>query len=148
MYSIPRRAPTLDQYSFLCFPQPRGEAMKHILLLALVMVAGCATTEKYEESLRSWVGSSPDQLISQWGPPDSSFTTGTSTYLTYSQGRTYNVPGVAPTYQTTCSFGVCTTNAVGGSPGYTINSHCKTTFTVQGNQITSWRWEGNSCKAR
>jgi hypothetical protein len=121
--------------------------MKQILLLAMLCLAACATTENYEKVLSSWVGSGEDSLIASWGPPDSSYQSGETKYLTYARSNTSYVPGVAPTYQTTCSFGICRTTPIGGSPGYAVNSNCKTTFTVVGSKITNWRWQGNDCTA-
>jgi hypothetical protein len=40
-----------------------------ILILAMLLLAGCATTAGYEKVLGSWVGQSADRLISSWGAP-------------------------------------------------------------------------------
>jgi hypothetical protein len=121
--------------------------MRHLLILAMLGLSACATTEKYEKILGSWVGASEDSLIAKWGPPDSSYQSGETKYLTYARSNSAYIPGTAPTYQTTCSLGICNTIAVGGSPGFTVNSNCKTTFTLSGGKITNWRYQGNDCTA-
>jgi len=88
---------------------------------------GCATQEGYEKILSSYVGSSETALLAQWGPPDNVCSSDASTkYLTYSKSRSGYVPGVPPTYQSSCSFGFCTTVPIGGSPGYSYTDTCKT----------------------
>ena len=42
-----------------------------------------------------------------------------------------------PIYQTSCSFGTCTTTPVGGSPGYSFTKTCKTSFKVVRGVIAS-----------
>ncbi len=122
--------------------------MHKLILIALFGLGACATESKYKENLNSWMGQREGSLIASWGPPDSVYTSDTNTkYLTYNRQQSTYVPGVAPTYQTHCSFGVCTTDAIGGSDPYMIDSRCKTTFTVAGGMISSWRYEGNACRA-
>jgi len=119
---------------------------KLILALIALFLIGCATTKRYEQVLDSWLGDSESALIQKWGPPDSVYESGEAKYLTYRDSRSVYVAGTEPSYQTTCSFGSCYTTAIGGSPGYMKNLHCKTTFTVSDGKITHWRWEGNDCR--
>ena len=80
-------------------------------------VAGCATEEGFKDILNSYVGSPDTSLLTQWGPPDEAYSSDSDTkYLTYAKSRSGYVPGLPPTYQTSCSFGICTTIPVGGSP--------------------------------
>jgi len=122
--------------------------MRRLLLIALLGIAGCATTANYEKILQSYVGSNESSLIAHWGPPDSVYTSGETKYLTYNKTSSTMVSGTPPTYQTNCAFGTCTTTPVGGSSPYVLNLQCKTTFTISGGTITSWRWEGNACRAK
>ena len=46
---------------------------KFVTILAAAALASCATTAGYESMLQTWVGSSTDQLVSRWGPPQSSY---------------------------------------------------------------------------
>jgi hypothetical protein len=116
-----------------------------VLTLATI---GCATQEGYEKVLSSYVGSTEAALLAQWGPPDTFYSSDASTkYLTYSKSQSGYVPGVPPTYQTSCSFGFCTTLPIGGSPGYSYTDTCKTSFKIVGGTITSWRYQGSACRA-
>jgi len=82
------------------------------------------------------------------GPPDTFHSSDASTkYLTYSKPQSGYVPGVPPTYRTSCSFGFCTTIPIGGSPGYSYTDTCKTSFEIVGGTITSWRYQGSACRA-
>src|SRR5467141_1139575 len=92
---------------------------------------GCATQEGYEKVLNSYAGASEAALLAQWGPPDNVYASDAGTkYLTYSTSRSGYMPGVPPTYQTSCSFGYCTTTPIGGSPGYAYTDTCKTSFKI------------------
>jgi hypothetical protein len=122
--------------------------MKQFLLIIVVLgLAACGTTAGYEAVLASYVGGPESALIDRWGPPDSVYEAGGTKYLTYSNNHTSYVPGIPPTYNTTCSFGYCTSIPVGGSSGYTLDERCRTTFEVEGGTVTSWRWQGNACRA-
>lgn len=122
--------------------------MKNVLALFVAfLLVGCATTENYEKILRSWIGSSEGALISSWGAPDSNYTSGDRTYLTYVRSGSMTIPGTAPTYQTQVIGNTAYTTSYGGSPATTIGLHCKTTFTVSNGRITNWRYQGNHCVA-
>ena len=110
-------------------------------------LASCATEANYEKILDSWTGSSENELLNSWGPPDSVYESGGTKYLTYARGNTVVLPGTAPSYQSTVVGNTMYTNPVGGTPPLVMNRHCKTTFTIQSGIIVSWRWEGNACKA-
>lgn len=122
--------------------------MKKICLWLVFVLSACATTEKYEAVLKTWIGSSERELINSWGPPSSVYEVNGDKYLTYQSSRSGYVPGVAPTYQTSFIGNTAYTTSYGGTPGYSYNHHCKTTFTVSGGVINHWRYEGNSCKSK
>jgi hypothetical protein len=108
---------------------------------------GCATSAGYEKVLNSWMNSTEQDLVAQWGPPDQVYESGGQKYLTYHRSSQAYLPGVEPTYQTTYYGTYATTTPIGGSPPQTINLNCKTTFTITNGKITSWRYEGNNCAA-
>ncbi|MCX5852959.1 MAG: hypothetical protein NT072_13080 [Deltaproteobacteria bacterium] len=123
---------------------------KIFLSLCLIcLISACATTEKYEAALNSWVGSDINDLVYSWGYPDSSFDApnGNKVYM-YSQGGSFQMP---TTYRTTANvhgygntaYGSATTRAYGGQ---TLNLWCDTYFEVDSSQrIVRWSWEGNRC---
>jgi hypothetical protein len=122
--------------------------MRYALLFGLVLLAGCATTAGYEQMLNTWMGSTEIDLVRKWGPPLGAYDGGGSRFLTWeSSGQVY-VPGTAPSYQTQFIGNTAYTTPVGGSPGYTVMKRCRTTFELRNGVVSSWRWDGNACKAR
>src|SRR5258708_39745373 len=113
---------------------------------ALTMATiGCATQEGYEKVLSSYVGSTEASLLAQWGPPDTFYSSDASTkYLTYSKSQSGYVPGVPPTYQTSCSFGFCPTFPIGGSPAYSYTQTCKTSSTIDCPTTTCCPYPGRA----
>ena len=121
---------------------------KWIFCSVALLLGACATAEKYEAVLKTWVGSNESSLISAWGPPDSVYENAGEKYLTYSKSSTGYVPGTAPSYSTRIIGNTAYTTTYGGSPGYAYNQNCKTTFTLLGGIIKSWRYEGNACRSQ
>jgi hypothetical protein len=135
--------------------------MKKYLLLILLVLTGCATTQNYEKILSSWVGAPESALISNWGPPSSSYQiSANSKVITYMRGRNVQVGGFATTTPITTTT---TGNIYGGvnanysstatsyvqsvSPVTNIAMNCSTRFTVNNGVIANWAWEGNDCRA-
>lgn len=103
------------------------------LSLALL---GCATSEKYEAQLATWVGHPSGELIANWGAPSSTFKTPDGTQV-YEYLKTGATNGYANRNQFT-----------GGVNATSYTNYCKTTFVLNGaDVITNWRWEGNMCRA-
>ncbi|EPR43391.1 hypothetical protein dsx2_2435 [Desulfovibrio sp. X2] len=121
-----------------------------ILALLLVLLNGCATKEKYAETLNTFVGSDEAKLVGAWGAPDSTYETGTQKFLTYQRHRVVTDPGTPPTTRTTSIGGVPYTSTTPGRTGYTLNFDCKTTFVVDraSGTIEKWSFQGNDCVAR
>ena len=120
---------------------------RYSILLLLCGLAACATTEKYEAILESWIGKSENALVEAWGPPDSVYETDGTKYLSYAKSGTHYVPGTFPTYRTTIVGNTRHTHSYGGTPGYIYNQNCKTSFAIIAKTIKKWRWEGNACRA-
>lgn len=118
-----------------------------VIFIAAALTA-CATTAGYEKILNSWVGVQEIDLVRAWGPPLQSYETGGHRFIVYSSRRNVYLPGTPPTYQTTIVGNTAYTNAVGGSPGMTIDKTCTTTFELEGTRVISWSHQGNDCKAR
>lgn len=112
--------------------------LKSLIMTALMLfVSSCATTEKYEEVLSSWVRKPASELFYTWGAPASSFTDSMGNkFYTYN----YNGGSVGNTFL----------NPPGGGATTYVNSYwCKTTFIANSSDvIQSWKWEGNSCKSK
>ena len=121
--------------------------MKKFVLLAIILISGCATAEKYEAKIKTWIGSSESALVSSWGPPDSVYENGGLKYLRYAKSVSGYIPGTAPTYQTQIIGNQAYTTSYGGSPGFSYTEHCKTTFIISGGSINGYRFEGDACRS-
>ncbi|HHM5293883.1 TPA: hypothetical protein ACRMRV_006294, partial [Pseudomonas aeruginosa] len=118
------------------------------VLWVIAVLAGCATTAKYENVLNSWVGSSEIDLIRAWGPPQQAYNSGESRFITYTNSSNIYMPGVSPSYTTTYYGNTAYTTSSGGSPAQNIPLSCTTTFELKNGVILSWQWQGNHCVAR
>ena len=138
------------------------KSKKIICILAIVLTAGCATTENYENILKSWVGSHSDSLVASWGPPQSSFKMSNGgMILEYTDQRNVQIGGYTytrpqTTYHSGSLYGSTNTSYNGTSttyvqtktPTYNIPLACVTRFTTNSyGRIISWSWQGNNCKA-
>jgi len=124
---------------------------KEIVVLALLLVSGCATHAKYEKSLQTWVGHNESELISVWGAPVRVYDAGEAKYLTYSSSRNLTIPGSNLTYRSNCYTGAnsfsCNTSSVGGTPATNMTLLCETTFQIVNSKIVSWNWKGYDCRS-
>lgn len=125
----------------------RSRSKLAIAACLTLFLTACATTAGYERTLQSWIGKSETELVRQWGVPRGVYESGGIRFLTYSRSGQGYFPGVAPTYQTTMIGRTAYTQPIGGMPPMVISRRCDTTFEVAGGVVTSWRWEGNACKA-
>jgi hypothetical protein len=75
-------------------------------------------------------------LIAAWGPPSDE-------YVLPNGSRMYTWLYVSGT-RVVANYNAYLNMVTAGSVTY----WCKTTFTVAGSMIQSWRWEGNACRAR
>ena len=116
--------------------------------IALLILAGCATTANYEKMLNTWVGAPEIALYRSWGAPDSQYEAAGTKFVTFTKSGNVVMPGTSPTYQTTFIGNTAYSNAYGGSPAYNISLVCKTTFEIRNEQVVNWRWEGNQCRSR
>ena len=123
--------------------------MKQILWMLSfgLLLSACATTEKYEANLQTWIGSPEAELVRSWGPPDSFYESGESRYLTYHWSNSGVIPGTSPSYTSTLIGNTMYTNPIGGTPAIAYNNNCSTAFEVRSEKVVSWSWKGNHCVA-
>lgn len=114
--------------------------------ILLLLVAGCATAERYQAMLENWVGAEERELIAAWGPPDSVYEGQDARYLTWNSQYQNYMPGSPPRYETRVVGDRVYTVPYGGTPGHLFTSRCKTTFTLVDARVTGWRTEGNACR--
>jgi len=138
----------------------RGLCMQRIIIVAILLISGCATTTDYEKAttanygkiLETWMGSPVDNLVISWGPPQSQYELSDGgKVIEYFNSRSGTIGGYTTnqpitTYNSDGS--TSTTHVPTTSPSYNVQYHCRTTFDVDKyGTIISWRWEGNSCIA-
>lgn len=99
-----------------------------ILFLLVLLVAGCATTRRYQAMLQGWVGRPTTELISQWGTP-----TSTSNLADGSQLFVYSQIDEETREKTARNLA-----------GYTPS--CRTTFQVRQGTVVGWKWDGKNCR--
>lgn len=97
---------------------------KLFVVLSLIIVSGCATSEGYNRILNTWLNSDKQNLIETWGVPTSTYKLNEHVeYISY--------------LKTSISY----------INGNIYNWKCETTFTIKDNKVTSWKYNGNSCEA-
>jgi len=114
-------------------------------LALLVLLAGCATTEKAKES---WIGASYDEAVRAWGPPARSgkLSDGAEVHTWVSEG--------GPTYRSGPSIGIggfggSGRGGVGIGVGVPIGggsveppARCERTLTFRGGRLVEQSWIG------
>jgi len=114
-------------------------------LALLVLLAGCATTEKAKES---WIGASYDEAVRAWGPPARSgkLSDGAEVHTWISEG--------GPTYRSGPSIGIggfggSGRGGVGIGVGVPIGggsveppARCERTLTFRGGRLVEQSWIG------
>ena len=142
--------------------------MRNLILVSLLLLAGCATTAGYEKVLSSWVGDNVDHLKSVWGQPDNTTTLSDGgSVLEYNRQRNVQLGGYTTTVPVTTTTsgtaniygnrssatadysGTSTTYVPQTTPVQNINMQCVTRFTANSQgTITRWAWQGNDCRAK
>ena len=114
--------------------------MKKIgVIVLLFFCAGCLTSQKMDETMKSWEGSNIDNLIASWGPPSQVLDDGRGgKIMTWAESRSYTSPGRATTFG--AGAGSSYTNY---SPGQTTTWTNTRTFWVDKNgTIYKSAWRG------
>lgn len=128
--------------------------MRKLLIgLFIILLAGCATSQRYQEILTSWHGADMEQIINVWGYPDREMVApnGNKVYV-YAWAKTAQLPAqyTPGTTSVTTRNGNTTVTSTPSTylPGETIELECTTWFEVNANNIiikSSFR--GNNCIA-
>ncbi len=118
---------------------------KILTILIVVLLCACASKAKYQAALNTWLGSTENQLISQWGVPQQVYESGKSKYLVYSRSRTVYIPGSRGTQQTTFVGATAYTHTYGARDPVLYDADCVTTFEIINGKIYSYSFRGNDC---
>lgn len=131
-----------------------------LALIALTLLVGCASTEKYDHDLSLMIGATEPKLTADWGTPQEvrqldngdkiltyrqthSIETGG---LTANPVNNYNIGRISsdfrsPNNNSSRSFALPTT------PTRTVTMTCITHFTLHNGSIQSFTHEGEDCVA-
>jgi hypothetical protein len=114
--------------------------------MACLLLSACATTAKYEAALNGWIGSTEEELVTKWGPPDRVYVAPSGRrILTYVRGESVFIPGAQPIVTTTTVGNSVYTTQYGGSPAMVIPVSCTTDITIDDGRISKWHYEGDYC---
>lgn len=119
----------------------------YLLFTLAFFVSGCATAEKFQKNMETWVNQPESKLLSQYGPPHRVYESGGVKYLTYANSRTAVIPGTNPSYQSTVIGNTIYTDSYGGTPSVPVNLSCTITFEIVNGYINRVTWRGNNCVA-
>lgn len=132
--------------------------LKNLLKLSLIagaslLLAACATTQNYQQTLAQWQGENIQRLIQVWGYPDAGvkLPNGNSVYM-YTNERSYVTPATpmaTPTIINVPGSQMAATSYNGGFiGGKTLTLYCRTWFeTDPKGIIVNYRFLGNNCIA-
>ena len=127
------------------------------LSVALLLTA-CASTQKYDQMLNGWVGKSESALLKTWGAPSArKINADGSQVVTFTQVQTLTVPSEFYLYNPYPLEGDVSVYApFDGDYAFTPYAQnlgisqeyiCQTSFYIQNNVVTGWKWKGNNCLA-
>lgn len=127
-------------------------------LVLVMFLFACATQEKYDKRLSSWVGKTETSLMTKWGKPSATrIMENGDKVITYTKANDVYVPSEFYVYNQNFepSEDVVYSpfmNDYNFSPyaqsfGYQVEDICQTSFLVQQGFITGWKWRGNDCVA-
>lgn len=132
--------------------------MKKLILacLSTAVLFACATPEKYDAHLNTWVGKTETELQSKWGRPSAAkimnngdkvitYTKADDIYVpsefyVYNPGMEPNVNDIYTPFNGSYDF-----TPYSEAYGYQVQETCQTSFLVQNNLISGWKWKGNNC---
>jgi hypothetical protein len=126
-----------------------GGAMTRIVaLIALLTLCGCqtATTERFEQNLKTWIGAPESEFISSFGVPDATYSVGKDKYLSYRHKMVGSTSGVAPSYTSTVIGNTIYTSSSGGIAPSVYTMWCTIDWRISGGIVRSYRFAGNECR--
>jgi hypothetical protein len=136
----------------------KGTAMGHglrraLVASALVLLAGCATTAKFDAMMQSWVGSSINDYIAANGYTPNQVLDDADGGKIYIFGQSAQGMYQMPTTTTTNVYGAGNaaygTSTTSGGMMIPIVMQCTWTFrTNASGKIYRYSWRGNACKQR
>ena len=112
-------------------------------LLALALLAGCATTADVDKAKASWDGATYDEVVAAWGQPanQTSLEDGLQGYTWISQSGGYGTSVGA--YGGSGGGGVGISLPLPGMGG-TVSGHCGRTLSFKDGRVVDQIWQGTT----
>ena len=120
--------------------------MRILSLFVLGFLCACQgpTESNYIRNVKSWVGRTPEELITQWGTPSQVLNNGNEQFYIYTITKEIPLSG---TQDQGGNGQLNYISPIQGTSAYQTDLFCQTTFVVQNDRIVDWDFEGNACKA-
>ena len=119
------------------------------VVLGLICLVSCATSEKYARLLNKMLGLTEEELVMALGVPTKTYTTENLKVLEYFGSSQYYVS--SPDYQVTKFHNMDGTN-IGSAGRWVDNGYyktysCRTSFFLKEGKVDSYKFLGNGCIA-
>lgn len=126
-------------------------------LIVTFLLLACATSQKYDQQLKGWVGQKESALIEAWGRPSAQkYLSPNSKVITYTKISDYFVPSEYYFYNDGWGVSDIVYDPFMNDYNFTpyaqmvdteVEEICQTSFWIENGIITSWKWRGNNCVA-
>lgn len=117
---------------------------KFILSTALLLLAGCATTQSFTSTMNLFNGQPTSRLIAEFGTPDQRIEQDGQTILVF-RPVMVNIPIPTPALVSGMGGAYVTPRS---SSNYSIRANCRVAFTLKNDQVTDWTSQGKDCPSR
>jgi len=121
-----------------------------VLTFASWILSGCATGAQTDEAMKSWLDHNINELVTSWGPPESSVQLpGGNVIYTWTNRGSYTMPTQTTTTANVygsgnSAYGTAQSTTTGGQ---TLHFVCQKSFTVsKTGRIVAYNWQGNNCR--
>jgi hypothetical protein len=128
------------------------------LLIGLLFLTACATSQKYDQKLQQWIGQSEAKLESVWGRPSAQkYLAPDSKVVTYTKVSEWFIPSEYYFYNDGWGESDVIFDPFMNEYDFTpyaqlvdsqVQEFCQTSFWIENGKITAWKWRGNDCVAR
>lgn len=118
-----------------------------LVLAAVIFLSGCVADANYNRSLQQWIGMSQEALYHSWGMPQNEiYLTPYRKVVTYVETENAPIDGNTQPYQGIIDYEVIETQNFGQN-AEDDDYYCKTSFTIENNEIVSFSFNGDDCIA-
>ncbi len=119
------------------------------IFLTLFLVAGCMfnrpSSAKYEDELSKWIGQSEENLYSEWGYPNTTYSiSGNSFVATYIKQYKEAIDDDKTPYADSMTYSAMRVPNY-GLPVTQGIYYCKTSFVITNGIVTDYNFNGDDC---